>query len=177
MADWSQLLSGGAIGAVAVWLGGLLKTGFDHILEQRKRRAEEERAIRAEQREEARKQAERKQAEAERVQKDAADLLMYKTQMKGTTNLSTAGSIVSGIHSFFKERSQYLNAANRAFLQRYPGDFREQVCFAPERFPEPTTLAELKRSVETLQVTPICETDTTAERPARASAADPTMTS
>jgi hypothetical protein len=55
MADWSQLLSGGAIGAVAVWLGGIVKTGFDHLLDQWKKDAEEKRTIRAEERVEAQK--------------------------------------------------------------------------------------------------------------------------
>jgi hypothetical protein len=153
MADWSQLLSGGAIGAIAVWVGGIVKTGFDHILDQRKKDAEETRKIRAEEREEARKKADRERADAERFKKDETDLLMYKTQLKGTTDLVAAATIVGNIHGFFVQRSQYLNDANRAFLEKYPVDFFDQVCFAPDRFPEASTLDELKHDVAALQVT------------------------
>ena len=73
MADWSQLISVGAIGAVFVgflrWLGVIVKTLIDHKLDKRKKRSEEEYAIRAEQREEARKQAEQKQIESEAFKK------------------------------------------------------------------------------------------------------------
>jgi len=113
--------------------------------------------IRAEEREEIRKQAERIQAQREQVTKDEAVLLMYKTQLKGSTDLSTAASVVGGIHSFFVKRPQYLNhAGNRAFLEKYPGDFRDQVCFAPDRFGA-SALDELKRAVEVLEVRPNVE--------------------
>jgi hypothetical protein len=155
VADWSQLFSVGAIGAVAggvlTWFGGVLRSGFDHLLDQRKRRREEAQTIRAEQREEARKRAERQQIESEAAKKDEAVLLMYKIQLKGATDLPTAGGVISGIHGFFIQRPQYLNAANRAFLEKYPGDFRDQVCYAPQRFPE-ATLDDLKQAVETLNV-------------------------
>jgi hypothetical protein len=95
VADWSQLFSVGAIGAVAggvlTWFGGVLRSGFDHLLDQRKRRREEAQTIRAEQREEARKRAERQQIESEAAKKDEAVLLMYKIQLKGATDLPTEG--------------------------------------------------------------------------------------
>lgn len=89
-------------------------------LEQRKKKAEEERGIRAEQRAEEKRRVERGQAAAKQVKQDSALLLMYKTQMNGAADLPTAGSIVSGLHDFFMQRPQYLNASNRAFLQKYP---------------------------------------------------------
>jgi hypothetical protein len=152
--DWSQFSVGAIAGGVGTWFLGVLKTWFEHLLEQRRQRAAEERAIRAEQREDARKETERKQAEADRLKKDEDTLLMYKTQLKGCTDLPTAANVVGGIHSYFIERPQHLrHSANAAFLEKYPGDFHDQVCFAPDRF-APTALDELKRDVEALQVRP-----------------------
>ncbi len=117
MADWSQLLSAGAIGATAAWLGGIAKTSFEHILDGRKKRAEERRTIRAEEREFSRREAERKRLEIEDLEKHDAVLLMYKTQLNGTADLPSAGVIVGGIHNFFVQRPQFLNVVNRAFLE------------------------------------------------------------
>jgi hypothetical protein len=154
--DWSQVSVGAIVGSVGTWFLGLLKTGFEHLLEQRKQRAVEQRAIRAEQREEARKETERKRAEADRVTQDEATLLMYKTQLKGSTDLPTAANVVRDIHSFFIKRPHYLNPASRAFLEKYPDNFHDQVCYASERF-GPAALDELKRAVESLQVRPNAE--------------------
>ena len=153
MSDLPQLVTGGIIGVLATWFGGLLKPWFEHILEQRKERAKEERTIRAEEREVARKQTELKQAEAAQRKKDEAVLLMYKTQLRGATELLTAADIVVGIHSFFIQRPHYLNATNRAFLEKYPGDFRDRVHFDADALgPRASTLAELKHNVETLHL-------------------------
>ncbi len=151
MANWQQLLTAGAIGAAATWLGALVKTGFEHLLEQRKERAQKERVIRAEKREEERKQTERKQAQTEQWKKDEDVLIMYKTQLRGATELDTASNVLSGIHDFFIQRPQYLTAANRTFLEKYPGDFGTQISFAPHLV-APNTLSELKREVESLQL-------------------------
>jgi hypothetical protein len=151
--DWSQVSVGAIAGGVGYWLLGVLKTWFEHLLEQRKQQAAEERMIRAEQREEARKETERKQAEADRVKQDQATLLMYKTQLKGSTDLPTAASVVRDIHSFFIKRPHYLNPTNRAFLEKYPDNFHDRVCFAPGQF-DPAALDELKRAVESLQIRP-----------------------
>ncbi len=152
--DWSQLSLGAIAGSVGTWLLGVLKTWFEHLLEQRRQRAAEERVIRAEQREEERKAIERKQAAAAQLKKDEDTLLMYKTQLKGCTDLPTAAHVVGGIHSYFIQRPQHLrHSANAAFLEKYPDNFHDEVCFAAERF-GPTTLDELKRAVEALQVLP-----------------------
>ena len=153
MADLSQWFTVGAVGAVAggvlTWLGGIVKSGVDHWLDQRKKRTDEEQTIRAEQRAQEREQAQREEARIEKIKQDEAVLVMYKTQLKGTKYLPDAGTVVEGIHSYFVQRPQYLNATNRAFLEKYPRDFRSQVCFAPDRFPE-STLDKLKRDVDSL---------------------------
>ncbi|HUY12594.1 MAG TPA: hypothetical protein VMX16_03045 [Terriglobia bacterium] len=152
--DWSQLSLGAIAGSAGTWLLGVLKTLFEHLLEQRRQRAAEESVIRAEQREEERKATERKQTEADRVKEDEATLLMYKTQLRGCTELFTAARVVGGIHSYFIQRPQYLgHSANAGFLEKYPGNLHDQVCVTPDQF-GPNVLDELKRAVEALQVRP-----------------------
>jgi hypothetical protein len=102
----------------------------------------------AEQPEPARREAERMRAEAE-VKEAAARIFLLKTRLKGFTDLVTAASVVTEIHSFFMKHPKYLNDANAAFLEKYPGDFRDKVSFGES---PATSLDNLKRDVETLQV-------------------------
>lgn len=83
------------------------------------------------------------------IKQDAAILLLYKTQLKGFTDLPTAASVVTGIHNFFVRCPQYLNPANVAFLEKYPGDFRDKVCSNTAKW---ASLAELKRDVDLLHI-------------------------
>ena len=144
--DWSQVLMG-AIG------GGLGKTALDFLIEGRKQQAGEQRTIRAEEREEARKQAEQQRAEAEQLEAHKGTLLLYKTQLKGCADIHSAASVVGGIHSFFIQHKQYLAiTSNTDFLLKYPGDFREQVIFNAVNSKKQFNIDDLKRDVERLSV-------------------------
>ena len=81
------------IGGFLAMGGGVLKAWIDFFLEQRKQRAAEDRAIHAEQREEARREEERTQAEAAQLKKDEDVLLMYKTQLRGATDIAQNPSV------------------------------------------------------------------------------------
>jgi hypothetical protein len=150
--DWSQISVGALLGAAGQSVLAASKTAFEHWLETRRQREAEARTIRAEMRAEASKEEERRRAASEQLAKDEAILQMYKTQLKGTSDLVSAGALVGGIHSFFIQRPHYLSiTVNRSFLERYPQDFREQAAFAADRFPS-TGLAELKVHVDTLHL-------------------------
>ena len=150
--DWSQISFGAVAGAIVAWIGGLFKTWLDYSLEQRKQRAAEDRTIRAEQRDEDRKEKARKESEAAKVKEDEAVLLMYKTQLRGSTELIIAAAVVNCIHDFFSQRPQYTRVAgNRGFLEKYPREFRDEVCYDTAKFTD-ESLNEIKRDVEDLRV-------------------------
>ena len=90
--------------------------------------------------------------EASQAKAGAAALLLLKTRLKGFTDLMTAAAVVTEIHSFFIKHPEYLNAANIAFLGKYPGDFRDKVCFDPGNTMKWTSLDELKHDVDLLYV-------------------------
>lgn len=105
----------------------------------------------------ARDDTERVRAEADEVKGAAATILLLKTRLKGFTDLVTATNVVTEIHSFFIKHPKYLNEANVAFLEKYPGDFHDKVLFdASSVLP---SLEELKRDVEMLNI----ESDTGRE--------------
>jgi predicted nucleotide-binding protein len=87
------------------------------------------------------------------IAKDAALLLLYKTQLKGFSDLDTAAEVVAGIHSFFASRPVLLNAASIAFLVKYPLDFKAQL-FSNREGRKKWSLEDLKRDVELLRVEP-----------------------
>jgi predicted nucleotide-binding protein len=82
----------------------------------------------------------------------AATLLLLKTRLKGFTDLGTAAAVVTEIHSFFIKHPTYLNVANIAFLEKYPGDFRDKVCYDADSTMKWASLDELKRDVEALHI-------------------------
>ncbi len=150
--DWSQISVGAVAGAAATWLGGVFRTWFEYRLDQRKHRADEDRAVRAEQRDEARKEKERKQVEDNHIKHDADELLLYKTQLTGSSDLFNASLVAVRIHDFFTKRPQYLKfSPNRSFLEKYPADFNSQVCYDASSLSH-TALDDLKHDVEVLQV-------------------------
>jgi len=143
---------GAIAGSAGTWLVGLLKTWFEHFLGERKERAAEDRTIRTEQREDARKEKERIQAEAAQLKYDGDTLLMLKTQLRGATQTEDASGVVGLIHHFFVNNSHYLNIqSNRAFLEKYARDFQDQVSEG-KIILTPAELAILKRDAESLRV-------------------------
>ena len=86
------------------------------------------------------------------IKEDAAKLALFKTHIKGFTNLVDAAGVVARIHTFFFHHPTYLNVASHAFLQKDPLDFRDEVTLnnnvATRRWP----LDELKRDVDTLDI-------------------------
>ncbi len=102
----------------------------------------------AEQSEAAREDAERTRADAEQAKEAASRILLLKTRLKGFTELETASYVVEEIHHFFFKHPRYLNAANVAFLEKYPGNLSVRV--REERYL--VSLDELKHDVETLHI-------------------------
>lgn len=86
------------------------------------------------------------------VSKDAALLSLYKTHVKGFTDLMTAADTVAKIHDLFAKTPLYLSPANSAFLGKYPLDFRGQLAYNSHEAEKKWSLAELKRDVETLEI-------------------------
>lgn len=93
-------------------------------------------------------------AKTDPMKEDAATLLLYKTQLKGFMDLFTAANVVASIHSFFASRPLYLNDPNRAFLEKYPLDFRDQLAYNASEARGKWSLDELKRDVESLHIDP-----------------------
>ena len=103
-------------------------------------------------REAAGKETEWTRAQADEMKKGAATLSLYKTQLKGLTDLITAASVVDGIHSFFTQHPEYLNPANAGFLEKYSLDFRDRVLFGTGNAMKQFSLDELKRDGELLHI-------------------------
>jgi hypothetical protein len=80
-------------------------------------------------------------------------LSLYKTRLKGCTELPSAAQVTGDIHDFFSRYPEYLNAINTAFLLKYPVDLHSRVCYAPQQF-KPQTLVELKSDVDSLSTRP-----------------------
>jgi predicted nucleotide-binding protein len=90
--------------------------------------------------------------QAERAKKDSGKLLLYKTQVKGLSDISTAANVVASIHSFFLVEPQYLNKTSTLFLEKYPLAFKDQLSYNPEVAMKKWSLDELKRDVESLNI-------------------------
>jgi hypothetical protein len=88
----------------------------------------------------------------DQVREDAANLLLLKTRLRGFTDLVTASAVVTEIHSYFIKRPQYLSKDNITFLEKYPGAFREKVCYDLDKTMKWASLEELKRDVELLRI-------------------------
>jgi predicted nucleotide-binding protein len=93
-------------------------------------------------------------AKINQAKKDAATLSLYKTQMKGCTDIMTAADLVASIHKFFASEPLYLNDVNATFLEKYPLNFRDQLSFDASAAMKKWSLDELKRDVETLKAHP-----------------------
>lgn len=133
------------LGSIGTWISSVLKTLIEHYLDERTQ-------IRAEKRAEAGQEAERQRSMAEKFQRDEDRLLMYRTQLKGTTDLVRAALVVDGIHnSLSNGRSICIAPLTVCFWNgtRRVGGIR--CALHPERF-APNTLDELKRGVDYLQV-------------------------
>jgi hypothetical protein len=142
--NWSQLSIGAMAGAVGTWLSGILKVGFEHWLDQRKALAAEERIIRTEKREEEKKAA-------EKLERDDATLLMLKTDVRGFTDVTDAADAIPPIRTFFGKSPEYLKIpSNRVFLEKYPQDFRDKLCYDSDNFK--ASLDQLIQDLELLQL-------------------------
>ena len=150
--DWSQISVGAIAGSIITLVLQTVKSWIDHLLYERKQRSAEQRVVRAEQREEERKEGERKRADASTLEKDADTLEMFKTHVRGATDLTEAAKIVGLIHAFFIKNPQYVRVpANKAFLEMYPKDYYDQVCYDSDRFTA-SSLAILKNDVQSLKI-------------------------
>ena len=152
--DWSQIFGGAAGGAALTLLLQMLKTWFEHFLDQRKVLAKEALDIRSEQREQARRTQERRQAEAETRERDKSILLMYQTQLAACTEITRAAHVVTNLHDFFNRRHCYYQIeANRNFLEKYPKDFYERTRQLPRHGKiEAEALAALKADSASLRI-------------------------
>jgi hypothetical protein len=90
--------------------------------------------------------------QTEKVKRDSGKLLLYKTQLKGFSDLLEAANIVASIHGFFLSEPQYLNETNAKFLERYPLDFREQLSYDWGAATKKGSLEELRLDVERLSI-------------------------
>jgi hypothetical protein len=131
----------------------LAKGAGEHWLDRRKEKATEDRAIRAEQREQARLEAERTRAKDEQLQRDDDTLTSLKVEMRAVFDWGTAANAVEGIHDFFDERKQYNKLfGNEAFLVKYPNYMAELIRIAgPEKL-NSLHIEELKRDAEALRI-------------------------
>jgi len=157
--DWSQI-SVGALGALAgKWLFDFLKSGWDHVLEERKQRAVEQRTIRAEQREQSRGDAERQRLDAEKrseleriaINEHAdrqAELFMLTTKLRGCAELVAASRVISEIHQFFHRHPLYVEGSLpiRMFLERYPINLIDQAAYSPQPDDDASLLAAIKHT-------------------------------
>jgi predicted nucleotide-binding protein len=90
--------------------------------------------------------------QAEKMKKDSGKLLLYKTQVKGCSDLHTAANIVVDIHRFFSLESQYVSEINASFLMKYPLDLNDQLSFNPDAAMKKWSLEELRRDIDGLQI-------------------------
>jgi chlorite dismutase len=152
MVNWSQLSIGAILGGVGTLALQAARTLLDHILDERKQNAAEQRVIRTEQREEARKESERKRADAAKLKQDADTVEMFKTQVKGATDLAVAANFVGIIHQFFVNNPQYVSIPeNRRFLEKYAQNFHDLICYDTARVTS-ASLAVLQNDVHTLKI-------------------------
>lgn len=143
-------IAGGIVGGQ---IAPFLRMWFDHVLDQQKQRAAEERAIRAEQREEARKEKERQEVEAARLKQDEGHLLALKTKMTGTKDPFVAAATLNLIHQFFDQRPHYIGTAqNRRFLEDNPGEHTATEEYEIERRFDYLVIMELQNEVEGLRL-------------------------
>jgi hypothetical protein len=150
--DWSQISVGAILGAVGQWVLGLSKTGFEHFLESRRQKAADDRVIRAEEREQGRKKAEKDEATAAQVAKDESQLLLHQTRMCGAADLGSVIATLESIHEFFRLRPQYIGVANnRAFLEKYPRDFKDRFFGTQNDFSD-RDLTKVKKDADSLRV-------------------------
>jgi hypothetical protein len=150
--EWSQISVGAILGAVGQWALGLTKAGFEHFLEGRRQKAADERVIRAEEREQARKKAEKDEVVLAQIAKDESLLLLHRTRMCGAADLGHVIATVESIHEFFRLRPQYIGVANnRAFLEKYPQNFSERF-FDPQSNFNDSDLASVKKDADSLRV-------------------------
>jgi uncharacterized membrane protein YqiK len=151
--DWPQI-SIGALGALASkWLLDFLKISWNHVLDERKQRATEQRTIRSEQRERDTKEAERirielageversrlkeereldqRRTRTEAMKQDQAALFLLCTKLRGCNDFISAAEVAGEIHLFFKNRPQYVEASLpiRNFLEKYPVNMAQRAMY------------------------------------------------
>jgi Predicted nucleotide-binding protein containing TIR-like domain len=99
--------------------------------------------------ERTRNESDRMRVETDQMKEAAARILLLKTRLKGFTDFLTASDVVTEIHNFFIRHPKCLNAANVAFLEKYPADFHDKALLNHSGLP---SLNELKRDVESLHI-------------------------
>jgi len=68
--------------------------------------------------------------------------------------LISAATVVADIHSFCETQPLYLNEMGRAFLEKYPLDFHDQLAYDASAAMKKWSIKELKHDVDSLNIDP-----------------------